>query len=90
MCTSSIFKPVVKLTRGLLGISKPQAPPESEEAKAAREERKAMMAEQEEKQSEERQKRLQDQLRRRKRGGTGQRSLITGQAGGVGYFDETL
>jgi len=90
MCTSSVFKPVVKLTRGLLGISKPQAPGESEEAKAAREERKRMMAEQEEQQSEERQKRLQDQLRRRKRGGTGQRSLITGQAGGVGYFDETL
>jgi hypothetical protein len=49
-----------------------------------------MMAEQEETQKEERQKRLQDQVRRRKRGGTGQRSLITGQAGGVGYFDETL
>ena len=90
MCTSSIFKPVVKLTRGLLGIEKPKAPPESEEAKAAREERKAMMAEQEEKQAEERQKRLQDQLRRRKRGGSGQRSLITGSAGGIGYFDETL
>jgi len=90
MCTSSVFKPVVKLTRGLLGISKPQAPGESEEAKAAREERKRMMAEQEEQQSEERQKRLQDQLRRRKRGGSGQRSLITGEAGGVGYFDETI
>jgi hypothetical protein len=90
MCTSSVFKPVVKLTRGLLGISKPQAPGESEEAKAAREERKRMMAEQEETQKEERQKRLQDQVRRRKRGGTGQRSLITGQAGGVGYFDETV
>lgn len=90
MCTSSIFKPVVKLTRGLLGISKPKAPPVPEEDKAAAEERKIMKAEQEEKQAEERQKRLQDQLRRRKRGGSGQRSLITGQAGGVGYFDETL
>lgn len=90
MCTSSIFKPVTKLTRGLLGISKPEAPGESEEARAAREERKRMMAEQEEMQKEERQKRLEDQIRRRKRGGTGQRSLITGQAGGVGYFDETL
>jgi hypothetical protein len=90
MCTSSIFKPFVKLTRGLLGISKPKAPPESEEAVAARAERKDMMAKEEESQKEERQKRLQDQVRRKKRGGSGKRSLITGQGGGIGYFDETL
>lgn len=90
MCTSSVFKPVVKLTRGLLGISKPKAPPPPPESTDAAEERKVMMAEQEEQQKEERQKRLQDQIRKRRRGGTGQRSLITGQAGGVGYFDETL
>jgi len=90
MCTSSVFKPVVKLTRGLLGISKPQAPPESEEAKEARRMRKEMMASEEEKQKEQRQKRLQDQIRRQRRGGTGKRSLITGQGGGVGYLDETV
>lgn len=90
MCTSSIFKPFVKLTRGLLGISKPKAPPVSQEAVAARSERKAMIAQEEESQKEERQKRLQDQVRRKKRGGSGKRSLITGQGGGIGYFDETL
>ena len=47
MCTSSIFKPFVKLGRGLLGISKPKAPPESQEAVAARAERKDMMAKEE-------------------------------------------
>lgn len=56
MCTSSVFKPVVKLTRGLLGIEKPKAPPESEEAKEARRLRKEMMASEEEKQKQERQK----------------------------------
>ena len=90
MCTSSVFKPITKITRTLLGISKPKAPPPPPESTDAAEERKVMMAEQEEQQKEERQKRLQDQVRRRKRGGTGQRSLITGQAGGVGYFDETI
>ena len=89
MCTSSILKPVVKIGRGLLGISKPEAPPESEEAKEARRLKKEMIAEQEEKQKQERQKRLQDQIRRQSRGGSGKRSLITGQGGGIGYFDET-
>lgn len=89
MCTSSVLKPVVKFTRGLLGIEKPQAPPESEEAKEARRLKKEMIAEQEEKQKQERQKRLQDQIRRQRRGGAGKRSLITGQGGGIGYFDET-
>ena len=89
MCTSSILKPVVKIGRGLLGISKPQAPTESEEAREARRLKKEMIAEQEEKQKQERQKRLQDQVRRQKRGGSGKRSLITGQGGGIGYFDET-
>ncbi len=89
MCTSSILKPVVKIGRGLLGISKPEAPPESEEAKEARRLKKEMIAEQEEKQKQERQKRLQDQIRRQRRGGSGKRSLITGQGGGIGYFDET-
>ena len=89
MCTSSILKPVVKIGRGLLGISKPEAPPESEEAKEARRLNKEMIAEQEEKQKQERQKRLQDQIRRQRRGGSGKRSLITGQGGGIGYFDET-
>ena len=88
MCTSSVLKPVVKFTRGLLGIEKPQAPPESEEAKEARRLKKEMIAEQEEKQKQERQKRLQDQIRRQRRGGAGKRSLITGQGGGIGYFDE--
>ncbi len=88
MCTSSILKPVVKLGRGLLGIEKPEAPPESEEAKEARRLKKEMIAEQEEKQ--ERRKRLQDQIRQARRGGTGKRSLITGQGGGIGYFDETV
>ena len=89
MCTSSILKPVVKIGRGLLGISKPEAPPESEEAKEARRLKKEMIAEQEEKQKQARQKRLQDQIRRQRRGGSGKRSLITGQGGGIGYFDET-
>ena len=89
MCTSSILKPVVKIGRGLLGISKPEAPPESEEAKEARRLKKEMIAEQEEKQKQERQKRLQDQIRRQRRGGSGKRSLITGQGCGIGYFDET-
>ena len=89
MCTSSILKPVVKIGRGLIGISKPEAPPESEEAKEARRLKKEMIAEQEEKQKQERQKRLQDQIRRQRRGGSGKRSLITGQGGGIGYFDET-
>ena len=90
MCVSSITKPIVKLTRGLLGIEKPKAPPESEEAIAAREQRKIMLAKEEEEQAEERKKRLAEQLRRKRRGGTGKRSLITGQGGGIGYFDETL
>lgn len=90
MCTSSILKPVVKIGRGLLGISKPQAPPESEEAREARRLKKEMIAEQEEKQKQERQKRLQDQVRRQRRGGSGKRSLITGQGGGIGYFDESV
>ena len=90
MCTSSIFKPFVKLTRGLLGISKPKAPRVSQEATEASEERKRMVAQEEASQKEERQKRLQDQVRRKKRGGSGKRSLITGQGGGIGYFDETL
>ena len=89
MCTSSVLKPIVKIGRGLLGISKPEAPPESEEAKEARRLKKEMIAEQEEKQKQERQKRLQDQIRRQRRGGSGKRSLITGQGGGIGYFDET-
>ena len=89
MCTSSVLKPIVKIGRGLLGISKPEAPPESEEAKEARRLKKEMIAEQEEKQKQERQKRLQDQVRRQRRGGSGKRSLITGQGGGIGYFDET-
>lgn len=90
MCTSSILKPVVKLGRGLLGIEKPKAPPESEEAREARRLKKEMIAEQEEKQKQERQKRLQDQVRRQRRGGSGKRSLITGQGGGIGYFDESV
>lgn len=90
MCTSSILKPVVKIGRGLLGISKPEAPPESEEAREARRLKKEMIAEQEEKQKQERQKRLQDQVRRQRRGGSGKRSLITGQGGGIGYFDESV
>ena len=90
MCTSSVLKPIVKIGRGLLGISKPEAPPESEEAKEARRLKKEMIAEQEEKQKQERQKRLQDQVRRQRRGGSGKRSLITGQGGGIGYFDETV
>ena len=90
MCTSSVLKPIVKIGRGLLGISKPEAPPESEEAKEARRLKKEMIAEQEEKQKQERQKRLQDQIRRQRRGGSGKRSLITGQGGGIGYFDETV
>jgi len=90
MCTSSIFKPFVKLTRGLLGISKPKAPPIPQETTDASAERKRMIAQEEASQKEERQKRLQDQVRRKKRGGSGKRSLITGQGGGIGYFDETL
>lgn len=90
MCTSSILKPIQKLGRGLLGISKPKAPEQSQESKDAAAERKILMAEQEEAQKTERKKRLETQLRQRKRGGSGQRSLITGQAGGVGYFDETI
>tara|TARA_R100001126_G_scaffold102283_1_gene85666 strand:- start:2090 stop:2362 length:273 start_codon:yes stop_codon:yes gene_type:complete len=90
MCTSSVLKPIQKIGRGLLGIDKPEAPPESEEAKEARRLKKEMIAEQEEKQKQERQKRLQDQIRRQKRGGSGKRSLITGQGGGIGYFDETV
>ena len=84
------MKPIVKITRALTGISKPQAPPVSKETEEAADMRKEMMAEEEAKQKEERQKRLQDQIRRRKRGGAGQRSLITSQAGGVGYLDETV
>ncbi len=90
MCTSSIMKPIAKLGRGLLGISKPKAPEVSQESKDAAAERKAMMAQNEEAQKEERQKRLETQMRRKKRGGSGQRSLISGQAGGVGYFDESI
>lgn len=90
MCTSSIMKPIAKLGRGLLGISKPKAPEVSQESKDAAAERKAMMAQNEEAQKEERQKRLETQVRRKKRGGSGQRSLISGQAGGVGYFDESI
>ena len=94
MCTSSIMKPIVKITRALTGISKPKTPPMSTEAKDEEDEKdrlqKEMIAEEEAKQKEERQKRLQDQIRRRKRGGAGQRSLITSQAGGVGYLDETV
>ena len=51
--------------------------------------RKEMMASEEEKQKQERRKRLQDQISQA-RGGAGQRSLITGQGGGIGYFDETV
>lgn len=90
MCTSSIMKPIVKITRALTGVSKPKAPPVPKETEEADDLRKEMMAEEESKQKEERQKRLQDQIRRRKRGGAGQRSLITSQAGGVGYLDETV
>lgn len=90
MCTSSILKPIQKLGRGLLGISKPKAPEVSQESKDAAAERKAIMAQNEEAQKEERQKRLETQIRRKKRGGSGQRSLISGQAGGVGYFDESI
>lgn len=90
MCTSSIMKPIAKLGRGLLGISKPKAPEQSQESKDAAAQRKALMAQNEEAQKEERQKRLETQMRRKKRGGSGQRSLISGQAGGVGYFDETI
>jgi hypothetical protein len=90
MCTSSILKPIQKLGRGLLGISKPKAPAVSQESKDAAAERKAQMVQQEEAQKEERQKRLETQIRRKKRGGSGQRSLISGQAGGVGYFDESI
>ena len=90
MCTSSILKPIQKLGRGLLGISKPKAPEVSQESKDAAAERKAIMAQNEEAQKEERQKRLETQMRRKKRGGSGQRSLISGQAGGVGYFDESI
>lgn len=96
MCTSSIMKPFVKLGRGLLGISKPKAPVLPAADKAVQEEVKIevkeQIAQEEEDQKEERQKRLQDEIRRKKkrRGGTGKRSLITGQGGGIGYFDETL
>ena len=88
------MKPIVKITRALTGISKPKTPAMSTQAKDEEDEKdrlqKEMMAEEEAKQKEERQKRLQDQIRRRKRGGAGQRSLITSQAGGVGYLDETV
>jgi hypothetical protein len=84
------MKPIAKLGRGLLGISKPKAPEQSQESKDAAAQRKALMAQNEEAQKEERQKRLETQMRRKKRGGSGQRSLISGQAGGVGYFDETI
>jgi len=94
MCTSSIFKPITKLARGLLGISKPKAPVLPKADKAVQEEVKIevkeQIAQEEEKQKEERQKRLQSQLKRKRRGGTGKRSLITGSGGGIGYFDETL
>lgn len=93
MCTSSIMKPFQKLGRGLLGISKPKAPALAQiapEVDDAAEERKAQMVQQEEAQKEERKKRLETQVRRKKRGGSGQRSLISGQAGGVGYFDESI
>jgi hypothetical protein len=90
MCTSSVFKPFQKLARGLLGISKPKAPPIPQASTDASDMRQEMIAVEETKQKEERQKRLQDQVRRKKRGGSGKRSLITGQGGGIGYFDETL
>ena len=90
MCVSSILKPIRKLTRGLLGISKPKAPVEPPEAAEARQMKKDMIAEQEQKQADERQERLKTQVRRKRRGGQGKRSLITGQGGGIGYFDETL
>jgi hypothetical protein len=90
MCTSSIMKPITKLGRGLLGISKPKAPPIAPEVDDAAEQRKVLMAENEQSQKEERKKRLEVQMRRKKRGGSGQRSLISGQAGGIGYFDETI
>lgn len=92
MCTSSILKPIQKLGRGLLGISKPKAPAIAQiaEVSDAAEEREAQMVQQEEAQKEERKKRLETQIRRKRRGGSGQRSLISGQAGGVGYFDESI
>jgi len=90
MCTSAVLKPIAKIGRALLGISKPEAPPESPEATEARDLKKEMIKEEEQKQKEERQRRLQDQIRRQKRGGAGKRSLITGQGGGIGYFDETV
>jgi hypothetical protein len=90
MCTSSILKPFRKLTRGLLGISKPKAPVEPPEAAEARQMKKEQIAEQEQRQADERQERLKTQIRAKKRRGKGKRSLITGQGGGIGYFDETL
>ena len=94
MCSSSIFKPIQKITRSLLGISKPKAPPQPPETVAAREETVSAIQEEEQKQKDERQKRLADEIRMRakkkRRGGMGKRSLITGSAGGIGYFDETL
>ena len=90
MCTSSILKPITKITRALLGIEKPKAPPVPKETTEAANIRQEMMKEEEEKQKQERQKRLQDQVRRQRRGGAGKRSLITGQGGGIGYFDETV
>ena len=94
MCTSSILKPIVKITRALTGVSKPKPPPIPTQAKDDEEEKdrlqREMMAEEEAKQKEERQKRLQTQIRRKRRGGSGQRSLITGQGGGIGYLDENM
>lgn len=94
MCSSSIFKPIQKITRSLLGISKPKAPPLPPETVEAKEETVSAIQEEEQKQKEERQKRLQDEVRvrarKKRRGGMGKRSLITGSGGGVGYFDETL
>ena len=49
MCTSSIMKPIVKITRALTGISKPKAPPVPKETEEAADMRKEMMAEEEEK-----------------------------------------
>ena len=49
MCTSSILKPIVKITRALTGVSKPKPPPISTQAKDDEEEKdrlqKEMMAE---------------------------------------------
>ena len=90
MCTSSIIKPFTKLARGLLGISKPKLPPEPPEAVEARRMKKEQIAEQEQRQADERQERLKTQIRAKKRGCKGKRSLITGQGGGIGYFDETM